>query len=635
MAVAGQSPQEHHSINIVQSSCCSYKRKERNIADAASKLISSLLVLLPEATPRYSDGRGGGPPLSLLQAARAWRGGPTTQVGLAEHTRPPLGRCRQASEASSDGVYNTGKPASFYVSEPVVDSVLGSRKLGALHSLNSCFKATPPPRSPIKSNRPTLRSVFCIACVIGSPRGMNGRQSLKTNHDNGCVQWKESFLARLRRTARLPPRRTGFNPRPGHSRISASGLRPERYALFGGFSRGSPVSPALAFRRCPISPSLAHKTSLHLKRLAGMAARKYTHTQLKGFVCLYRLSAEARGRVLRGLHSLVLQERRRLHEQSCDAVSPCRRQTRRHAGTVNSRGQVQQTKLTFDEHARATALAAGQSGVELGVNVRYGLKRGHGSPILLCRDACLLVWIPSPVDTTRLPHRRTGFDSRRGRPREYSHVGIIPDDAAGVRVFSGISRVPCPFISVLLHTNFVSPPSAPRPRMLRAAQISLLTRKKQRFPNTLQRNSRLDGPANDDAFVFTRKFHHTKYRKAIYLCDLCFATVSWAAVAERLARSPPTNANWVQSHAGENHAGRCLWSTGFLGDVPLPPPLHSAAAPYSLQSSSPLRPSHVQYFEVSQPPVYLNISADNPPHFFVYRSSIIDRPCVCGSECAI
>ncbi|KAJ8866641.1 hypothetical protein PR048_032502 [Dryococelus australis] len=34
-----------------------------------------------------------------------------------------------------------------------------------------------------------------------------------------------------------------------------------------------------------------------------------------------------------------------------------------------------------------------------------------------------------------------------------SHVGIVPDDAAGRRVFSGISRFPRPFIPALLHTH--------------------------------------------------------------------------------------------------------------------------------------------------------------------------------------
>ncbi|KAJ8871144.1 hypothetical protein PR048_027449 [Dryococelus australis] len=44
-------------------------------------------------------------------------------------------------------------------------------------------------------------------------------------------------------TARLPPKRSGFNPRPGHSGFSHVGVVPDD-ALVGGFSRGSPRSNA-------------------------------------------------------------------------------------------------------------------------------------------------------------------------------------------------------------------------------------------------------------------------------------------------------------------------------------------------------------------------------------------------------
>ncbi|KAJ8888741.1 hypothetical protein PR048_008233 [Dryococelus australis] len=41
----------------------------------------------------------------------------------------------------------------------------------------------------------------------------------------------------------------------------------------------------------------------------------------------------------------------------------------------------------------------------------------------------------------------------------FSHVQIVPDDAAGRRIFSGTSRFPRPCIPVLLHTHFTSPSS--------------------------------------------------------------------------------------------------------------------------------------------------------------------------------
>ncbi|KAJ8874455.1 hypothetical protein PR048_025304 [Dryococelus australis] len=65
-----------------------------------------------------------------------------------------------------------------------------------------------------------------------------------------------------------------------------------------------------------------------------------------------------------------------------------------------------------------------------------------------------------------------------------------------------------------------------------------------------------------------------------------FCSCRGPTVAERLAISPPTNANQVQSPAGVNRAGRCHLSAGFLGDLPFPPPFQSGAAPYSPQSPS-------------------------------------------------
>ncbi|KAJ8883924.1 hypothetical protein PR048_015779 [Dryococelus australis] len=43
--------------------------------------------------------------------------------------------------------------------------------------------------------------------------------------------------------------------------------------------------------------------------------------------------------------------------------------------------------------------------------------------------------------------------------------------------------------------------------------------------------------------------------------------------------SPPTEANRI--FACGNRAGLCRWLTGFLGDIPFTPPLHSGASPYS------------------------------------------------------
>ncbi|KAJ8877428.1 hypothetical protein PR048_021882 [Dryococelus australis] len=54
-----------------------------------------------------------------------------------------------------------------------------------------------------------------------------------------------------------------------------------------------------------------------------------------------------------------------------------------------------------------------------------------------------------------LPPRQTGFNPRW--VTGFSYVGIVPDDVAGRRTFSGISRFPSPFIPALLHTHLNYP----------------------------------------------------------------------------------------------------------------------------------------------------------------------------------
>ncbi|KAJ8893400.1 hypothetical protein PR048_005991 [Dryococelus australis] len=77
------------------------------------------------------------------------------------------------------------------------------------------------------------------------------------------------------------------------------------------------------------------------------------------------------------------------------------------------------------------------------------------------------------------------------------------------------------------------------------------------------------------------------------------------SVPQRMVATTPdtrNRANWVrfQDFRKGNLAGRCLWSAGFLGDLPFTPPLHSGAAPYSLQSpSSALKTSLLRATQIS------------------------------------
>ncbi|KAJ8868764.1 hypothetical protein PR048_030304 [Dryococelus australis] len=76
---------------------------------------------------------------------------------------------------------------------------------------------------------------------------------------------------------------------------------------------------------------------------------------------------------------------------------------------------------------------------------------GVGGAAMAERLACLP---PTKVSRVQSPARITRF----------SHAGIVPDDVAGRRVFSGVSPFPPPFIPAPLHTHLNHPHRLSRPR---------------------------------------------------------------------------------------------------------------------------------------------------------------------------
>ncbi|KAJ8875891.1 hypothetical protein PR048_023798 [Dryococelus australis] len=117
--------------------------------------------------------------------------------------------------------------------------------------------------------------------------------------------------------------------------------------------------------------------------------------------------------------------------------------------------------------------------------------------------------------------RLTRFASHQGEPGSVpgrvtglSQVGIVPDDSVGRRVFSGISRSPPPFRRLSIFTSIT---------LIGSQDLAITT------------------PRTTDA------------RCPMSVCDVFPTANRGAAGAERLARSPPTTANW---------------SAGILGDLP-------------------------------------------------------------------
>ncbi|KAJ8897871.1 hypothetical protein PR048_003224 [Dryococelus australis] len=138
----------------------------------------------------------------------------------------------------------------------------------------------------------------------------------------------------------------------------------------------------------------------------------------------------------------------------------------------------------------------------------------------------------------------------------FSHVGIVPDDAAASRrVFSEIFLFPHPCIPTLLHIHLASSSSTLDAPLLRAKTYPL----------------------------------HFLPSSILHDFPLCRGG-GGGTLAERLTRSLSTKANRVQYPTGSPDFRKCksyrTMPAGFLGDLPFPPPLHSGAAPYSLQSPS-------------------------------------------------
>ncbi|KAJ8871050.1 hypothetical protein PR048_027354 [Dryococelus australis] len=70
---------------------------------------------------------------------------------------------------------------------------------------------------------------------------------------------------------------------------------------------------------------------------------------------------------------------------------------------------------------------------------------------------------PCGVAVGMLASHQGELDSIPGRVKyKFSYVGFVPDDAAGRRVFSGVSRFPRPCIPALLHYHRISHSSAPK-----------------------------------------------------------------------------------------------------------------------------------------------------------------------------
>ncbi|KAJ8874324.1 hypothetical protein PR048_025170 [Dryococelus australis] len=211
-----------------------------------------------------------------------------------------------------------------------------------------------------------------------------------------------------------------------------------------------------------------------------------------------------------------------------------------------------------------------------------------GSPDFRKWESCRLMPLPGPrgvVVRLLAPQQGEPGSIPGGAAPGFSHVGIVPDDVAGRRVFSGISSFPRPCIPALLHTHLASSSPPPKTSMFRAAQ--LLT--------------------------------HSNVALNMLVLELFKWKVHSGSAVSTLASHQGESGSIPGQVTGFSQVGIVLddavWLAGFLGVLQIPPPPHSGAAPYSFQSpSSALKTSLLRAAQISS--LTLRVEAESRKNEF-------------------
>ncbi|KAJ8880925.1 hypothetical protein PR048_017398 [Dryococelus australis] len=244
--------------------------------------------------------------------------------------------------------------------------------------------------------------------------------------------------------------------------------------LAGGFSRGSPVSFALAFRRCSIL------TSLHPHR---SRPNLFTHS-----INNYTTNKRSTSYLVYGMERTGSQEGRSRNGQLADGYSE-RQAGFPRKGNTTGRDRIPATHTCSGMPTATPLLLTPRPGCGLPPLLQREFVRPSAARLSLQRTRCRERFrIPNTpllfLSTVRLAiHHQCvllryscwgrgcavtrALAPYQGEPRSIpggatpglSLMGIVPDDTTGRRVFSGIYRFTSPCIPELLHTYAASPSS--------------------------------------------------------------------------------------------------------------------------------------------------------------------------------
>ncbi|KAJ8879246.1 hypothetical protein PR048_019852 [Dryococelus australis] len=239
----------------------------------------------------------------------------------------------------------------------------------------------------------------------------------------------------------------------------------------------------------------------------------------------------------------------------------------------------------------------------------------------------------------------------------FSHVGIVPNDVAGRRVFSGISHFPRTCIPIVFNSHLNSPASALKTstagcnimKWLRSVAVSSFAavlwavgeslggcmthskalptpytaptsvhrdcppwRASKRVPKLSYTNQALCLQVNVCASLGNRKCHSRTLAQPIEEED------SFQDTAYPISDSAFTPASVDPSVAGNGAAGRCCWSAGFLRNLPFIPCIPALRHTHLASSSSALKTSLLRAAQIS--PLH------SKAYCFFVRLSFDDHP---------
>ncbi|KAJ8881374.1 hypothetical protein PR048_017855 [Dryococelus australis] len=213
-------------------------------------------------------------------------------------------------------------------------------------------------------------------------------------------------------------------------------------SLIGGFSRGSPVSPTSSFRRCSTLDLLPYNRNpdpCTLADFSSLSGHDIFQHFLLPILATVIMRVDQYSSTTGPDHFLPLRRGMYSNSPVCLSYSALRRCLQSH------------TFLQLDTSLvacfyRSSSIAKTTSTYPL-INPRARRPRpgNFDAPRVTLRET--RAWGHGGRAISTLASHQGEPDSIPGRVTGFSQIGIVPDDAIGRRVFSGISRFPRPFIT--------------------------------------------------------------------------------------------------------------------------------------------------------------------------------------------